>query len=286
MSDRWNRRPARRPKCAHPVLLAARSSTVGQCRERDPVIGMGERGRLESRSDEHGLGVAPELPDQLRQGDKPCYALRPGHLPGRGRRSARATHVHRTSLCSSASVSGSTEIAVPACGPSAIRNSRQVVPFLGRQTDTFATALHHVSRRAKTAWPGMADGHAVRRRRRRAPDPHGMTGTMGERNDGEVPLRVRRSRLRGGWIARAVAGGSLDAGDGRRVRSPLVNVDGRVRRHRRPLPAVQPVAFDGVALAGGCSPAADAAGSTTCERGCVDGLPNLRIEMHDVSHRR
>jgi len=116
---------------------------------------------------------------------------------------------------------------------------------------------------------------------REAPDPHGMTGTMCERNDGDEPLA---SDVAG--LAEVGSLAQLPTGTTMRVlvgasELLLVNVDGRV------------VAIGDLCLRCGSSlSAASLSGRVlTCggcgwkydvERGCVDGLPSLRTEMHDV----
>lgn len=104
---------------------------------------------------------------------------------------------------------------------------------------------------------------------------------MGERNDGDAPLALDAAGL-----AEVGSLAQLPAGTTMRVTAGasdllLVNVDGRV------------VAIGDLCLR--CSSSLSAASLTgrvlTCgecgwkydvERGCVDGLPSLRTEMHDV----
>jgi nitrite reductase/ring-hydroxylating ferredoxin subunit len=115
-----------------------------------------------------------------------------------------------------------------------------------------------------------------------APDPHGMTRTMCERSDGEAPLASEAvgfvevgslAQLPVGALMRVTVGASDLI---------LANVGGRV------------VAIGDLCLR--CSQSLSTASLSgrvlTCsgcgwkydvERGCVDGLPTLRAEMHDVS---
>ena len=114
-----------------------------------------------------------------------------------------------------------------------------------------------------------------------APDPQGMTGTMGERNDWDEPLAFDAAGfLEVGSLEQLRAGASMRVTVGASDLL-LVNIDGRV------------VAIGDLCLrcSGSLSTASLAGRVLTCggcgwkydvERGCVDGLPNLRIERHDV----
>jgi nitrite reductase/ring-hydroxylating ferredoxin subunit len=112
--------------------------------------------------------------------------------------------------------------------------------------------------------------------------PNGMTGTMGERKDGDDPPVPDAAGLAEvGSLAQLPAGTTMRLTVGASDLL-LVNVDGHV------------VAIGDLCLRCGSSlSTASLAGPVlTCsgcgwkydvERGCVDGLPSLRTEMHEVS---
>lgn len=126
----------------------------------------------------------------------------------------------------------------------------------------------------------MADGHAVRRRRK-PPDPHGMTRSMGDLNDRDGPLVSDAAAfLEVGSLAQLPAGASMRVTVGASDLL-LVNVGGRVvaivdlclRCNR----SLSTASLSGrVLTCGGCGWKYD------MESCCVDGLPNLRTEVHDV----
>jgi nitrite reductase/ring-hydroxylating ferredoxin subunit len=104
---------------------------------------------------------------------------------------------------------------------------------------------------------------------------------MGERNDGDAPLAIDAAGLADvGSLAQLPAGSTMRLTVGASDLL-LVNIDGRV------------VAIGDLCLR--CGSSLSTASLTGCvltcggcgwqydvERGCVDGLPSLRTEMHDV----
>jgi nitrite reductase/ring-hydroxylating ferredoxin subunit len=112
--------------------------------------------------------------------------------------------------------------------------------------------------------------------------PHGMSNDMGERVDGEAPLASDAAGfVEVGSLVQLPAGASMRVTVGASDLL-LANVGGRV------------VAIGDLCLR--CSQSLSTASLSgrvlTCsgcgwkydlERGCVEGLPNLRTEMHDVS---
>jgi nitrite reductase/ring-hydroxylating ferredoxin subunit len=115
-----------------------------------------------------------------------------------------------------------------------------------------------------------------------APDSHGMTSAMGERNDGDGPLAPNQECfVEIGSLAQLPTGATMRVTVGASD-LVLVNLDGRV------------VAIGDLCLRCGhsLSTASLSGRILTCsgcgwkydvERGCVDVLPNLQTERHCVS---
>jgi nitrite reductase/ring-hydroxylating ferredoxin subunit len=117
---------------------------------------------------------------------------------------------------------------------------------------------------------------------RKAPGPYEMTGIMGERNDRDDPPAPDAAGLAEvGSLAQLPAGTTMRLTVGASDLL-LVNIDGRVvaigdlcLRCGRSLSTAS---LSGLVLTcGGCGWKYDV------ERGCVDGLPSLRTEKHEVS---
>jgi toluene monooxygenase system ferredoxin subunit len=113
-------------------------------------------------------------------------------------------------------------------------------------------------------------------------DPHGTTRTMCAQNDGDGPLASDTTGfVEVGSLAQLPAGASMRVTVGASDLL-LVNIDGRVvaigdlcLRCSRPLSTAS--------LSGRVLTCAACGWKYDVERGCVDGLPSLRTEMHEVS---
>jgi nitrite reductase/ring-hydroxylating ferredoxin subunit len=115
----------------------------------------------------------------------------------------------------------------------------------------------------------------------KASDRYGMTATMGKRNDGDDPPVADAAGLAEvGSLAQLPAGTTMRLTVGASDLL-LVNIDGRVVAIGdlclRCGSSLSTASLSGCVLTcGGCGWKYDV------ERGCVDGLPGLRTEMHDV----